>query len=329
MKILFVDDEEGIREQAKLFLERKNDNFDVRVKSDGRSALDELKGEDFDVIIADYLLPEMNGLELLEKLRDDEKDIPFILLTGKGKEEVAMEALNLGADKYYKKISDPKEQYEDLAKALKDVTRKKKQSINWVSFPSNLNGLLEKLLDKDIEDIEPNISESQVSYPQLEEILDISREEGIDILESLTDEDILVKEFFDRFIVCPECGREKLKISKICTNCGSPNIDKKEIIEHLECGYEGSKEEYETKEGKYICPKCRKELKAIGVDYSKMGDMYVCQNCGEKFDSPDHLLNCWNCENNFDISEAEERTLYSYKLNEKKKGWIRLQLKEK
>ena len=153
------------------------------------------------MIIADYLLPETNGLKLLKKLKDEDKDIPFILLTGKGKEEIAMEALNLGADKYYKKIGDPKEQYEDLAKAIKEVTKKKKHSINWVNFPSSLEALLRDLLDEEIGKIEPSLKDSGLSYPIVEDRLEVSSEEAIDILESLTDEEILVKNFYDKLVI--------------------------------------------------------------------------------------------------------------------------------
>jgi PAS domain S-box-containing protein len=68
----------------------------------------------------------MNGLELLETLRNQGNDIPFIIFTGRGREEVAIEALNLGADRYIQKGGDPRAQYGILAQAVvSEVSRKK------------------------------------------------------------------------------------------------------------------------------------------------------------------------------------------------------------
>ena len=113
--ILFVDDEKGIREQAKLFLERENERFNITTASGVASALDLMKKTDFDTIVSDYKMPERDGLEFLEIVREEwEDNIPFIILTGKGKEEVAMNALNTGANGYLQKGGKSKTQYKKL-----------------------------------------------------------------------------------------------------------------------------------------------------------------------------------------------------------------------
>lgn len=61
-------------------------------------------------------MPEIDGLEFLEIIREEKgMDIPFIMFTGKGREDVAMDALNLGADRYIQKGGNPKSQYGLLA----------------------------------------------------------------------------------------------------------------------------------------------------------------------------------------------------------------------
>lgn len=129
MKILFVDDEVGTQEQAKYFLESENDDFDVTELGSADDALDLLKDEDFDVIVSDYRMPETDGIEFLEILRDDDKDIPFIILTGKGREEVVINALNLGADRYLRKGKDPSSQYDLLSRAIRQEYKRKKTEI--------------------------------------------------------------------------------------------------------------------------------------------------------------------------------------------------------
>ncbi|MFW6305575.1 MAG: PAS domain S-box protein, partial [Candidatus Saliniplasma sp.] len=120
MKILLVDDERSLLEQAKVFLERMDQDFDVNVVSSAEDALDMIEDGIFDVIVSDYQMPGTDGLEFLRILREErENDIPFIMFTGKGREEVAMEALNLGADRYLQKGGDPTSQYGVLAQAIK------------------------------------------------------------------------------------------------------------------------------------------------------------------------------------------------------------------
>ena len=77
----------------------------------------------------------MDGLEFLEVVREEkESDIPFIIFTGKGREEVAIKALNLGADRYLQKGGSPKSQYDVLAKAvLQEVEHHKTQRALYIS----------------------------------------------------------------------------------------------------------------------------------------------------------------------------------------------------
>ncbi len=119
MKVLLVDDEEHIRELSKRYLEDIYGNLTVETTSSAKKAMRLLEEKYFSAVISDYRMPEMNGLEFLEELRNRGNDIPFIIFTGKGREEVAMRALNLGADRYIQKGGDPKPQYTLLAQAVK------------------------------------------------------------------------------------------------------------------------------------------------------------------------------------------------------------------
>ena len=82
----------------------------------------------YDVVISDYELPKKNGLQLLKELRDQKSNISFILFTGKGREEVAIQALNMGADRYFNKQGAPETVYGELAHALKQLVNQKRLS---------------------------------------------------------------------------------------------------------------------------------------------------------------------------------------------------------
>lgn len=127
MRVLFVDDEEGLLDQAKLFLERMDYDFNIDTVRSAKDALDLLGEEDHDAIISDYQMPSIDGLEFLKIIRKERnKDIPFIIFTGKGREEVAIKALNFGADRYIQKGGSPKSQYGILAEAINQEVRRHK-----------------------------------------------------------------------------------------------------------------------------------------------------------------------------------------------------------
>jgi PAS domain S-box-containing protein len=80
----------------------------------------------YDVIVVDYQMPETNGIELLKILRGKNDDIPFILFTDEGREDVVIEALNSGVDSYVQKGGDPKSQFAELSSMiLHSVSRRK------------------------------------------------------------------------------------------------------------------------------------------------------------------------------------------------------------
>lgn len=103
MRILFVDDAESWRKQLPRFLEREYDQWNVETASSVEQALGMIRETPFDVVVATYEMQGRDGLDLLDTLRDQGNDTPFILFPSKRQEKVAMRALNLGADGYVHK----------------------------------------------------------------------------------------------------------------------------------------------------------------------------------------------------------------------------------
>ncbi|HWQ65858.1 MAG TPA: PAS domain S-box protein [Methanospirillum sp.] len=127
LRVLYVDDEEALLDIARLFLERSG-GFKVEIISSAQAALDILQKSRFDAIISDYLMPVMNGIELLKAVREDPRirDIPFILFTGRGREEVVIEAINSGVDFYLQKGGDPKSQFAELKHKVQQAVKRKR-----------------------------------------------------------------------------------------------------------------------------------------------------------------------------------------------------------
>ncbi|MFW9914043.1 MAG: response regulator [Candidatus Thorarchaeota archaeon] len=122
-RILLVDDEELELTIIKTELEQKNPTFDITAVNSAQEALEKLKKNQFDIVVSDYLMPKATGLELLQELRSASNTIPFIMLTGNGREEVAMQALNLGADYYIIKGRDPKLLFLELGHVIGKVLK--------------------------------------------------------------------------------------------------------------------------------------------------------------------------------------------------------------
>ncbi|MHA2233342.1 MAG: response regulator, partial [Candidatus Hodarchaeales archaeon] len=125
-EILFVDDEKSLLLLAKKYLEEQRSDFHVSITTSARGALQNLKENHYDAIVSDFQMPGMDGIELLKRIRDEHNYIPFIMFTGRGREEVAMRALNLGADYYLMKGMDLNSMYGELAHIIDRVLEHRK-----------------------------------------------------------------------------------------------------------------------------------------------------------------------------------------------------------
>ncbi len=129
ISVMYVDDEPDLLEIGKLFLERSGD-LTVATATSVREACALLEDRDYDCAVSDYQMPESDGIEFLKQIRSRHGDLPFILFTGKGREEVAIEALNNGADFYLQKGAHPKALFTELEhKIVHAVSRRRAEAM--------------------------------------------------------------------------------------------------------------------------------------------------------------------------------------------------------
>jgi PAS domain S-box-containing protein len=122
--VLLVDDELEFGELVHFFLGKQH-GITVHSTTTARKALEMIDTTEYDAIVSDYMMPEINGIDFLKILRAKGSSVPFILLTGRGREDVAVQALNLGADFYVAKHGDPKAIFAELANAIMQCVEKK------------------------------------------------------------------------------------------------------------------------------------------------------------------------------------------------------------
>ena len=105
-KILIIEDEEPIRRVLVRILNEEDSNFEIYQASDGKKGLDLIKKESFDLVLCDIKMPKVDGIELLQRTRKTNFTLPFIMLTGHGNIETAVESMKLGAYDFISKPPD-------------------------------------------------------------------------------------------------------------------------------------------------------------------------------------------------------------------------------
>ena len=98
----------------------------------------------------------------------------------------------------------------------------------------------------------------------------------------------------DRVHTCPECGDSHLLFVECCPKCKSSNIKQEAILHHFRCANTSPESTYQW-DGELRCPKCKKLLRHVGVDYDRPATVYTCYDCGNNFMRSSMRVQCTNC----------------------------------
>ena len=146
ISILYVDDESALLDIAKLFLERTG-QFSVDTATSAPEAIEKIRKNSYEAVISDYQMPEMDGIAFLKILRKEHPKLPFIIFTGKGREEIAVEAFENGADFYVQKGGQPKAQFSELLLKVNAAVQRRRTEKSLLESEEKYRNLIERATD--------------------------------------------------------------------------------------------------------------------------------------------------------------------------------------
>lgn len=149
-RVLHVDDEPGFLELVSIFLTRADGRFVIVQATSASNGLDHLSEQAFDCVISDYDMPGCNGIEFLEEVREEFPELPFILFTGKGTEEIASDAISAGVTDYLQKQASTC-QYTVLANTVSNAIEHYRCSQMVGQRDQQLRDIIERVTDAIVE----------------------------------------------------------------------------------------------------------------------------------------------------------------------------------
>ncbi|WP_417351747.1 sigma-54-dependent transcriptional regulator [Flavobacterium alkalisoli] len=105
-KILIIEDEAAIRRVLSKILAEESDSYKIEEAEDGQQGIEKIKNDDFDLVLCDIKMPKMDGVEVLEAIKKIKPEIPFVMISGHGDLETAVQTMRLGAFDYISKPPD-------------------------------------------------------------------------------------------------------------------------------------------------------------------------------------------------------------------------------
>jgi CheY-like chemotaxis protein len=128
IKVLHVDDNQDFIDLVTIRLRHLSDHISIEHAGNGLEALSAIESQEYNCVLCDYDMPEMDGFELLKNLRKRGNKTPVILLSSSANERVISSAREAGADDYCTKESD-EEYFNKLLKRIREVVRNHRRSI--------------------------------------------------------------------------------------------------------------------------------------------------------------------------------------------------------
>ncbi|HSD04575.1 MAG TPA: response regulator [Nitrosopumilaceae archaeon] len=289
--ILIIEDSLAVASLMQDFL-KKLDYQEIYISDTGRNGIQVfenlVKSNKTPVVILDYRLPDMNADEIMTEIFKIKPNTKIIIESANEKtDESIKDVLRSGAYEYLEKPI----RFENLKNTMRVLEDEDKILVNKSPESQTSQTQINSLLNSSV----------QISLARISEYCHMSKEETIEHLKKLESDGKIIKLDDIKEISCNLCNSMKIGQTFHCPSCGNSNFKQGTLIEHYKCGNFSSDDSYKDN----ICPKCRKEIKVLGVDYKLLKNYYICDSCGNKFPDPTQEYLCLKCNNNFKLEQAK------------------------
>lgn len=140
------------------------------------------------------------------------------------------------------------------------------------------------------------------------------------LMEMFTFEQIMLEHSYFRIVnymnklhLCPKCHHSHMLYVETCPKCGSSEISSEEVIHHFRCANVSPEHTYNYG-GQLRCPKCKRVLRHIGIDYDRPAMVFACKNCDHSFLNPDTKAICTNCGEEHQVANLMPHDIVEYEI---------------
>lgn len=259
------------------------------------------------IVLLDYMLPDMDARSILTQMLEMQPNVRVILETATEKDDEGIkELIRLGVYDYLEKPI----RFESL-KQIIDIIESEQFFFLKESEQVEMLKQTEDEIERKVGDRIDFLLKShvQISLNMIVQLMKLPEDIVLNHLKELESAEKIVELDKKREICCTQCDSVTIAQTYSCPTCKKNNFNIAKLIEHFSCGNFSKEDTYVDN----ICPKCKKEIKAIGVDYKVISGRYICNNCDDIFTALDTSFLCLKCESKFTIDDAKWRTGPYYK----------------
>ena len=153
------------------------------------------------------------------------------------------------------------------------------------------------------------------TYPFVNYLIpDLELHTFLDKVHIATKKNWLTKQLADRVNLCRSCSSSYLHFSETCHKCKSIDIESESLIHHFRCAYIGPESDFKQDEDIFMCPKCDKVLRHIGVDYDKPSEIINCNSCNHQSQQSAIKASCVDCGTDNDLAKLYTKEVVNLKL---------------
>ena len=281
---------------------------EIHTCKDGKTGIttfkDLVKAKTDPIVLLDFVLPDMDAKSIMTQLLEVKPDVKVILSTATEKtDEGVTELIRRGLYQYMEKPI----RFEKLKQILDtlDEERKYFEKDSKLKVSADTDKNLYKEIDFVLK------SQKQISLTMIKQLVGGDEVKIESYIKDLESKNKITKLENKREMSCNQCDSVKIIQIFYCPSCQRNDFKQVKIIEHFKCGNFSEESEYVNDK----CPKCKKEIKALGVDYRVLKNRYLCNKCGEIFQELSSLFLCLKCENRFSLPDARWVTSPFFKVN--------------